>query len=148
MKMSFKEKTDFPKDADKDGVIVMPVNLQGLLELGRVNRKFKHRFPITSKLYLKDCILGECFVGDVKLYEEDGYKIALLFYKTFEVGAFVENDVKLDLQMVMCLIKLLNKFPEGTRFYSPVIPFVNAQMKIVHSQKNDEWVVLREDKVV
>lgn len=144
MVIKFDDQGQFPLDAKKDGVIVMPVNLQGLLEFGKESRRFKHEFPITSKQYLKDCINGEIFVGDIKEYKENGFTIVMLFYKNYELDLSKENDIKLDFQMGQCLNKLFDNYPEHTKFYSPVIKYVNSQMKIVHNNKKYQWIVLKD----
>lgn len=148
MQVTVKEKSEFPMDAKPDGIIVMPVNLQGLMEFGTTNRRFRHEFPETFKAYVKECVYGDVFAGDVKVYKEGTFTIALLFYKTFEIGPNKEVDLKLDLQLCQCLTKLFNRFPEKTKFYSPVLPYKNAQVKIVHNKNDYEWVIIREDGIV
>ena len=111
MQLKVMDKSEFPMDAKSDGIIVMPVNLQGLMEFGAINRRFRHEFPETYKKYVKECIKGEVYAGEVKVFTEGKFTIALLFYKNFEVGQFAaqQDEVKLDTNLIQCLGKLFNK---------------------------------------
>lgn len=144
--------SEFPLDCKPDGIIVMPVNLQGLMEFGRENRRFKHEFPKTFQEYLKTCIRSDVFAGEIRHYEEGGFKIALLFYKMFEIGHHGESIETLDRNMCKCLNKLFAYYPEGTKFYSSTFTekdkqLKDAQFKILNSKENFTWAILREGQI-
>lgn len=135
---------EFPLDCKKDGVIILPVNLQGLMDFSDNERRFKHEFPITFKQYVRDCVIGEVYAGSIKHYEERGYKITLLYYKMYEVGRHGQTDEKHDLYLSQCLTKLFQFYGEGTKFYSSNIKFTNSARMIWNNKQDFIWNLMQE----
>lgn len=138
--------SEFPYDCHtkgvKDGVVVLPVNLQGLMEFGADFRRFKHEFPQTYRQYVIDCVVGRVFSGGIQTYEEKGQRIALLFYKMFEIGNHGENIKRMEMNLCKCIEGLLLYYPEGTKFYSSSIPFDSTKKLIIENKKKFTWAVL------
>lgn len=139
---------EFPLDVKVGGVVVVPVNLQGIVSLTHIGRRFKHKFPKTHKQYLADCISGSVYAGFCKIYFEDGYRIALMYYKNFEIGSYVknENSDRQSLQFSQCLTQLFSKTASEKEivYYSPPIPYNICQQRILSNGSNSKWCTLKE----
>lgn len=139
---------EFPMDANSSGVIVIPVNLQGITDLDVIGRRFETEFPNVHKAYKKDCYVGEVFAGDCKLYEEGKFKVALMYYKNFVLGEHAEREGydRQALQFGQCLGKLLRltESDAPVNFYSPPIPFPECQITIKTRARPGKWVTIKE----
>lgn len=148
MGINLEKEKEFPGDCTPDGIIVLPVNLQGIMDLNKAHRRFKWAFPEIYKAYIKDCIKGDVYSGHVKFYKQDKYEVALLFYKNYEVGRQKEvESLRLDSQMTMCIRSLFHHRPNCKKFFSaPLLDTGDMAKKVIleEANKDIEWIVLED----
>jgi hypothetical protein len=139
---------EFPFDAKPGHVIVMPVNLQGIMDLGTFYRRFKFEFPNTYKKYKLECTVGDVYSGACTVHMERGYIIVLMYYKNFIVGDFALSETaRLSTQFASCVTKLtavVKSFTPDIILYSPPImwPVVVEHIKLINLP--NKWVTLKE----
>lgn len=139
---------EFPIDCTPEGIVVLPVNLQGILDLTKAGRRFKWTYPKIVKQYLKDCIQGEVYTGQVKFYTEMGQEVALLFYKNYEIGVQRKTEsLRYDAQLVMCLRALFRQRPNTKLFYSaPLVGNGDLSKKVLLEECGTDikWIVMED----
>jgi hypothetical protein len=102
------------------GVIIIDVNCQGIMELNEHQITFKLMFPKTYEDYTKLIIDRDFMPGDVFWFKEDGYDIALIATRDHVVGSEkdVDSDIKTYTEMA---IETLAKTTEIPTMLCPLI---------------------------
>jgi len=78
-------------DCEKENVMAIDVDCQGLAALSIVGARLAKEFPITYSKYVAACIEGNK-LGEVKFFEERGHRIALLFTTLNRIGVNKDTD--------------------------------------------------------
>lgn len=131
-------------------VLIMPVNLQGIMELTFLNRRFKHFFPKTYQVYQSDCYFRVYEPGDISFNEERDVVIFLLYYKQFEVGTSKEIEkFQLSIQLNIAVDKVLKAVEQRfandmVSIYSPLIEFATVQNTVITSKCDAVWNNIKE----
>ncbi len=140
--MVLKPNLEWPYDASADGVLVLPVNCQGVMELKKEHRRFKWQYPVTYKRYVMMCLKGQPNPGDVKLFKEKDDTIALLFNDLYIFKKDWTKD-KSDLYLKLAIQRLVNGNPHYTKFYSPDIT-LDKSRQAVQQLTNVTWTILKD----
>jgi len=144
--LELEKEKEYPLDAKPDGTVILPVNLQGIMEFGSAYRRFKWLYPETYKKYVADCIEGVVFPGSVRMYKEKGQNIILLYYKLYEVGDMKQFETpRLDTQLLTCIHNLFQLDIPGNKVYAPPISYeltIQTIIKQLETHKDFKWIVL------
>lgn len=126
-------------------IIIMPVNAQGVLDMLPTDRRFKYKFPQTYKKYEADCFFGVT-PGMFSVYEENGFVIYLLYCKKYVIGEqkLLESADQVVAHFNMALGQILKhagryEGEKELKFFSPPIPFTQAQHMILTSTIKASW---------
>lgn len=126
-------------------IVLIPVNCQGVMDMLPTDRRFKYKFPQTYKKYEADCFFG-VVPGMFTVYEENGYVIYLLYVKKYVIGdqKLLETADQTVLHFNEALSGVLKHAAryEGEKelkFFSPPIPFTQAQHMILKSTIKASW---------
>ena len=137
---------EFPLDCVKPGVIIMQVNCQGIMEIGKQLRRFKHEFPKAYKHYVTCCIGGLHSPGDVEVFTENGFIIIFCFTKAYTIGKRSDTNIQVDKSLCEALSHMFFMYPDPTIFYSSPINYADSKILIQRTieKHGHQWIVLKE----
>lgn len=82
---------------ETEAIIVMEVNCQGVFNLTPHQRRFAKDFPLTTKWFIEECIIGHVAPGMMITQEEAGMRIMLIV--TSEVVIGKQRDGKIEIMI-------------------------------------------------
>ena len=71
----------------EDGIMVINVNAQGILEMDRIGRRLVNEFPEIELQYRAACHQGTLGLGQMRFFEVDRYRILLICTAHHIVGS-------------------------------------------------------------
>jgi len=107
-----------------DGILVVDVNLQGILELAPHTERFKNAFPYTYKKYMEKVIKKELAVGEVLWYKEDDYTIALIVTAERILGRYKDDAELVQIYTEEAITNLLEQVADETLLFGMVNRFL------------------------
>lgn len=129
----------------RDGILVIDVNLQNITCLDVILDRFSKKFPVTYTKYKELTVFGPVVTGSMKLFEEDGYKIALLFTTQYRVGQSKSDKQSIEAATEKALYSLIKEAGKEAKYYSGILnrhtpTFFPMLGKLLKEYK---WVIYR-----
>jgi len=146
MPIKFEKDQESVLDARPDGVIVIPVNCQGILEHTVVGARFKTEFPNTYETYMRMVYQDKLKPGECHVIDDGGQRIALLVIANAEFGKFKERDDDVCTAFSNAVEKLFEQTKDLPKYYSGVIKFNNIGKALMNKAKgaNIEWIIQKD----
>jgi ABC-type Fe3+ transport system substrate-binding protein len=129
--------------APNDGTIVCEANAQGVMELTRHQEKFIKKFPITYKQYIDMVKQETIHPGDVYMFTEDGYEIAIIVTAAAVVGVNKDDLDDVADNTMHCIKDLTELVSHGTMICGAINrkKFSTFKMAVEMYGKQYDWKV-------
>lgn len=144
--IKFESEQECPTDAKPDGVVVIPVNCQGILEHTVVGRRFKAAYPESYDSYMRLVYNDKLKPGQCVLMNEKEQPIALLVWADAEFGKLKDLDADMVTAFSNSLDSLFERTKDISKYYSGVIKVNNIGKTLMTKAKgkNIEWIIQKD----
>lgn len=142
---SFLSQSFLIDEMPKDGIIVIDVNMQNIMCLDVNQERFVDKFPKTYAEYRRLVFEDYVPLGTVKMFEEDGYKIALIFTMMYRIGQAKSTRQQVETWTEKAILSLTKECGKEARYYSGVLnrhtqTFFPLMGRLL---KDYKWVIYR-----
>ena len=141
---------EFLKDSrPHDGVFIVDVNCQGIVDLAPHQKRWSKMFPNTYKKYMRMVIREELFPGQVIWNVEDDYTIGLITTVDKAIGEDKDNEYFAELFADECVRELAAVLKPNDAVICGIVNRSNGTHHIFNQAvathgKSLEWLVHRE----
>jgi hypothetical protein len=144
--IEFKKDEEGVLDAKPDGVLVIPVNCQGIVEHTVVGTRFKREFPKTYAAYMVMAYEDKLRVGDCILLKERNHTVALLVFSTAEFGMFKDRNDDVSAGFELAVDSLFDQTKDIKKYYSGVIKINNIGKTLMNKAKalDIKWIIQKD----
>jgi len=133
-------------DAKPDGVLVIPVNCQGILEHTVIGNRFKSEFPNSYEAYMRLIYADKLKPGDCHILEDGEQTIALIVVADAEFGKFKDLDGNVCDAFNTAITKLFDETKDIAKYYSGIIKYNNIGKVLMNKAKGPDvtWVIQKD----
>lgn len=129
-----------------DGVMVVNVNAQGILEIDKVSRRLAKEFPEIEMQYRAACHQGQMGLGSIRLFESGKHRI-MLICTAYNIIGMTKDDEEVIVHTTTKIIDELGKKYSNFKFTSGILNRGIADWTEVYKALNQsglKWQVFTE----
>ena len=132
-----------------DGIFIVDVNCQGVIDLAPHQSSWAKKFPNTYKKYMKSVVTEQIFPGNVSWHVEDEYTIGLITTVDKIVGEDKDTHYFTELFTEECVKELAAVLKPNDVLLTGIVNRSNSAhhlfvQAVASYGKQQEWLVHRE----